>query len=55
MRGELEDLCVGKAWWDERAEGLSVRVAMLEESEAGRVRRGRGGAGGDGDGEEIGG
>jgi hypothetical protein len=43
MRGELEDLCVGKAWWDERAEGLSVRVAMLEESEASaaRARRSR--------------
>jgi hypothetical protein len=33
MRGELEELCAGKARLDERAEGLSVRVAMLEESE----------------------
>ena len=43
MCGELEDLCVGKAWSDERVEGLSVWVAMLEESEASaaRARRSR--------------
>ena len=38
MRGELEELKAGKAWSDERVEGPSVWVAMLEESEESAAR-----------------
>ena len=43
LRGELKAVRAGKVRLEERAEGLSVRVAMLEESEASaaRARRSR--------------